>query len=93
MWKYNDRNSGDKGIKDDRGSGGDGGVGGWCGYTIKEQWGRTQGGEGGDEETEVDRTIGESVFKIWRESDQDVKIHWNGEGGESKKSRDNGDQR
>lgn len=45
MWKYNDRNSGDKGIKDDRGSGGDGGLGGWCGYTIKEQWGRTQGGE------------------------------------------------
>lgn len=27
-----------------------------------------------DEETEVDRTIGESVFKIWRERDQDVKI-------------------
>lgn len=26
-----------------------------------------------DEETEVDRTIGESVFKIWRERDQDVK--------------------
>lgn len=46
-----------------------------------------------DEETEVDRTIGESVFKIWRERDQDVKRSWNGEGGESKKSRDNGDQR
>lgn len=28
-----------------------------------------------DEETEVDRTIGESVFKIWRERELDVKIH------------------
>lgn len=27
-----------------------------------------------DEETEVDRTIGESVFKIWRERELDVKI-------------------
>lgn len=29
-----------------------------------------------DEETEVDRTIGESVFKIWRERELDVK--WGG---------------